>query len=229
MIFKKVKKYLLAFCAAISLGNAGYAQTDFYDIKVSKDSCCLAKDVTFPRTILKTNIVHDAMIVPNIGIERYLGNGYSLGATYWYTWWKTSTYTKSNYRKWRSYGGEIELRKYLGYASRINPLSGHHVGVFTQGYMYDYNPRGKKGQMSDLTYAAGIEYGYSFPVDKRLNLDLGIGLGYRGGRYKSYIQDRSHYVWQYTRQRNYFGPIKLEISFSCLLGKNNFNLNSATL
>ena len=85
MIFKKVKKYLLAFCAAISLGNAGYAQTDFYDIKVSKDSCCLIKEVKFPRTILKTNIVHDAMIVPNIGIERYLGNGYSLGATYWYT------------------------------------------------------------------------------------------------------------------------------------------------
>lgn len=223
MIFKKVKKYLLAFCTAISLGNTGYAQTDFYDIKVSKDSCYLNKNVTFPRTILKTNVVHDAMLVPNIGIERYLGNGYSLGATYWYTWWKTSTYTESNYRKWRSYGGEIELRKYLGYASRINPLSGHHVGIFTQGYMYDYNPRGKKGQMSDFTYAAGLEYGYSFPVDKRLNLDLGIGLGYRGGRYKSYIQDKNHYVWQYTRQRNYFGPIKLEISFSCLLGKNNIN------
>lgn len=68
------------------------------------------------------------------------------------------------------------------------------------------------------SYGAGLEYGYSLPIGRRLNLDFGIGFGYLGGEYKTYEPKDGHYVWQETRQRNWIGPTKAEISLIWLIG-----------
>ena len=66
-----------------------------------------------------------------------------------------------------------------------------------------------------MNYAVGLEYGYSLPVARRLNLDFVIGLGYWGGEYHTYDPVDDHYVWKETRQRHWFGPTKAEISLVC--------------
>lgn len=168
---------------------------------------------------VKTNMLYDAALVPNIGVECWLGKGWSAGASWMYAWWDND----GKHRYWRVYGGEVEVRKYIGKAAAGNPLAGHHIGVYAQMLTYDFE-WGGTGYLGDRwSYGAGFEYGYSLPVAKRLNIDFGIGFGYLGGEYKKYVPQDGHYVWQETKQRHWFGPTKAEISLVWRIGRGNCN------
>ena len=88
---------------------------------------------------------------------------------------------------------------------------------------YDFE-LGGRGYLGDRwSWGAGIEYGYSLPVARRINIDFSLGLGYLGGEYKEYLPMDGHYVWQATRNRHWVGPTKAEITFVWLLGYGNTN------
>ena len=176
---------------------------------------------------LKTNLLYDVALVPNIGAEFYLGRGWSLGGNWMYAWWNSNK--RHNY--WRLYGGELEIRKYFGRRAVEKPLTGHHLGLYGQLFTYDFE-LGGTGYMGGkpggtlwekMNYAVGLEYGYSLPVARRLNLDFVIGVGYWGGEYHTYDPIDDHYVWKETRQRHWFGPTKAEISLVWLIGRDNYN------
>lgn len=168
---------------------------------------------------VKTNMLYDATLVPNIGMELYLGKNWSIDAYWMYAWWKSDRV--HNY--WRTYGGDIELRKWFGKAAENKPLTGHHIGVYAQMLTYDFE-LGGRGYLGDRwSYAAGVSYGYSMPLTRRLNIDFSIGLGYLGGKYKEYLPLDGHYVWQSTNRRHWFGPTKAEISLVWLIGRGNIN------
>lgn len=171
---------------------------------------------------LKTNMLYDLAMTPNIGVEFHLGKGWAIGANWAYAWWKNDN--KAFY--WRVYGGELDVRKYFGKQSKERPLSGHHVGLYGQGLTYDFD-LGKTGILSHLSYGVGAEYGYSLPVTKSLNIDFGVGLGYLGGEYKVYDPMDGCYVWKETRQRHWFGPTKAEISLVWLIGNKTIGKGGA--
>lgn len=110
--------------------------------------------------------------------------------------WKLKT--NPCHRYWRSYGGEIDIRKYFGSQALKSHLTGHHLGAVSQIGMYDVE-FGKRGNMSDFSYTIGAEYGYTFPISPRVSLDLAMALGYFGGTYKVYDPIDTHYVWQENR------------------------------
>lgn len=176
---------------------------------------------------LKTNLLYDAVLVPNLGLEFYLGRGWSVGGNWFYAWWSQN----GRHRYWRIYGGEMEFRRYLGQRAREKPLTGHHVGIYGQAAIYDFECGGR-GYMAGrpgstlfdkANYGIGLEYGYSLPVAKRLNLDFGIGIGYFGGEYWEYEPTPNCYRWIRTERRHWFGPTKAEISLVWLLGRGNCN------
>lgn len=168
---------------------------------------------------LKTNLLYDVALIPNIGAEFYLGGNFSIAGNWHYAWWKKDS--KAWY--WRTYGGDIALRYWLGKASRIKPLTGHHIGVYGQMITYDFE-LGNKGILADKwSWSVGAEYGYSLPIARRLNLDFTIGFGYHWGLFDEYLPIDGHYVWQATKRRHYFGPTKLEISLEWLIGCGNYN------
>lgn len=176
---------------------------------------------------LSTNMLYDALLVPNIGAEFYLGRNWSVAADWMYGWWDTNR----RHRYWRIYGGEIAVRRWLGSAAERKPLTGHHVGLYAQAITYDFE-FGGKGQMAGepggslwdkCSYGVGIEYGYSLPVASRLNIDFTIGVGYLGGTYYEYRPIDGHYVWQSTHQRHWFGPTRAMVSLVWLLGHGNRN------
>ena len=68
-----------------------------------------------------------------------------------------------------------------------------------------------------------MEYGYSLPIAKVLNLDFTLGLGYHWGIFEEYLPIDGHFVWQATKKRQYIGPTKLEVSLVWLLGHGNVN------
>ncbi len=176
---------------------------------------------------LKTNMLYDALAVPNIGAEFYLGRNWSVGINWMYGWWKK----ESRQRYWRIYGGDIALRKWFGKRAGEKPLTGHHAGVYVQAFTFDFEWGGKGhmggkpgGTLWDMAnYAAGVEYGYSLPVARRLNIDFTLGVGYWGGKYHEYTPMDGHYVWQATKRRHWFGPTKAEISLVWLFGRGNYN------
>jgi len=176
---------------------------------------------------VRSNMLFDALALPNIGLELYLGRNFSIGANWVYAWWSKN----ARHRYWRAYGGELFGRWWFGHAARRKPLTGHHVGVYGQIYTYDFE-RGGEGEMGGkpggnlwekAQWGAGIEYGYSLPVARRINIDFSIGLGYTTGYYHTYKPVETHYVWQSTRHRNWFGPTKAEVSLVWLIGRDNYN------
>lgn len=167
----------------------------------------------------KTNMLYDLAAIPNVGAEFYLGKNFSIAANWMYSWWNLDK--KSWY--WRTYGGDIAVRYWLGKAANEKPLTGHHVGIYGQGLTYDFEV-GKKGYLAaQPNWSAGLEYGYSLPIAKVLNLDFTMGFGYHWGIFEEYLPIDGHFVWQATKKRQYIGPTKLEISLVWLLGRGNVN------
>lgn len=167
---------------------------------------------------LKSNLLYDALLVPNLSLEASIGSGWTLGAGGMFAWWSKD----AKHRYWRIYGGGLEIRKYFGTLSKSKPLQGHHLGIYGDFLTYDFE-FGAKGYQSKATYAAGIKYGYSHPIAKRLNLDFALGIGYLHSNYKTYVPRDGCYVYQETKKRKWLGPTQAEISLVWLLGKGNTN------
>lgn len=176
---------------------------------------------------VRTNMLYDLAAIPNIGVEFYLGHDLSIIADWQYGWWKTDR----RHRYWRAYGGDLGLRWWFGEAADEKPLTGHHLGVYGQILTYDFEWGGKGymggkpgGTLWDkMHWGVGVEYGYSLPIARRLNLDFSLGIGYLGGTYYTYKPVDGCYVWQSTKKRNWFGPTKAEVSLVWLIGCDNFN------
>ena len=176
---------------------------------------------------VKTNMLYDLLLVPNVSAEFYLGRNWSLSAGWMYGWWNSDRI----HWYWRTYGGDLGLRRWFGRQAEEKPLTGHHIGIYGQVFTYDFELGGKGylggapgGTLRDgANYAAGIEYGYSLPVAERLNIDFSIGVGYWGGRYYVYMPQNGQYMWEATMNRRWFGPTKAEISLVWLLGRGNTN------
>lgn len=176
---------------------------------------------------LKTNMLYDVLAVPNIGVEFYLDKNWSISGNWMYGWWEKN----SSHRYWRIYGGDIAIRKWFGKEANEKPLTGHHIGIYGQAFTYDFEWGGKGymggepgGTLWDkMNWAAGVEYGYSLPIARKLNLDFTLGVGYWGGKYYKYTPLDGHYVWQATKNRHWFGLTKAEISLVWLLGRGNSN------
>ena len=56
---------------------------------------------------VKTNLLYDIALIPNVGAEFYIGKNWTIGGNWMYAWWKNDR--KHNY--WRVYGGDLYIRK----------------------------------------------------------------------------------------------------------------------
>jgi len=217
MVARRIEDVIITHTDSVIVAPAGIAAVTDTDCKPCRP---FYMDV-------RSNMLFDALALPNIGLEFYLGNHISLGGNWVYAWWSKN----ARHRYWRAYGGELFGRWWFGNAARRKPLTGHHIGIYGQLYTYDFE-RGGEGEMGGkpggnlwekAQWGAGIEYGYSLPVSRRINIDFSLGIGYTTGYYHTYKPVDTHYVWQSTQQRKWFGPTKAEISLVWLIGCDNYN------
>lgn len=100
---------------------------------------------------VKNNLLYDAAAIPNIGIDIDVKKQWSIAGNWHYAWWSKNV--KHNY--WRTYGGDIEARKWFGRLAKEKPLQGHHVGVYAQIITYDFE-LGGRGYLGDKwSYGGG--------------------------------------------------------------------------
>ena len=178
-----------------------------------------AQDAAVPksRVALKTNLLYDAVLIPNAGVEISLGRQWTVGADGFFTWFSSD----SRHRYWQGYGGYLTLRRYLGTPVEGQPFlfKGHHIGAYALGLTYDVEWGGRGYQADRFGFGGGVEYGYALPIGKNLLLDFSLGIGFQDGEYKEYDPQDNHYVWQTTSKRHWFGPTKAEVSLKWVLGK----------
>ena len=156
---------------------------------------------------LTTNLLYDAALVPNVGVEYAFAPRGSAKVNAMYAWWSND----SRHRYWRVAGATVEMRRWFGSNVDAFELKGHHMGAYIGAYRYDFE-LGGTGNMADFNYSVGVSYGYSMPIARKLSLDMGLSFGYIGGEYTKYDHEDGCYVWLADMRRNYVGVTRAEVS-----------------
>lgn len=154
---------------------------------------------------LRSNLLHDVLLVPNLGMEWPIGRHLTLAADGSMGWWRID----SKHRYWRLATTQVELRYWHGWTTNTFRYRGHHFGVYGALYRYDLE-FGATGYQADLNYGAGFSWGYAARLNRSLSLDLSVGIGYIGGKYYKYEPYQGLYLKTSTVNRHYFGPSKIE-------------------
>lgn len=117
---------------------------------------------------IKTNLLYWAFLTPNLGVEYYLNNNWSVGAEFAYTYFESRR--KDN--RIKGWYAAPEVRYYLDSTQENH---GHYFNakVDTSHFNIMYNEDGRQGWL----YGASVGYGYMVRLNDRLNFDFGLGLG----------------------------------------------------
>lgn len=155
------------------------------------------------RFAIKTNLLYDAVLLPNIEIEWLINDNWSVALEGDVAWWKSDKREK----RYQLAVVSPEVKRWI---NPRGPWHGMYVGAFGGAGLYDLE-NGTKGYRGEGAMA-GLSFGYMWPISKYLSLEAGIGAGYMYTRYKEYVPRDGHHLYQRTKSMNYFGPLKLKFS-----------------
>lgn len=130
---------------------------------------------------VKTNLLYDATTSMNLGVEKALGEKWTLGLSGNWNPWQFS-----NNKKWKHWFAQPEVRYWT-----CRKFGGHFLAINLWGGQY--NVGGVSGlpdflgtnfsQLADHRYegwfvGAGIGYGYAWMLGKHWNLEAELTVGY---------------------------------------------------
>ncbi len=184
--------------------NAGYGIDDQKSTEPDTIAVTAAQEEPFHRFALKSNLIYDALLTPNVELEWLINPTWSVSVEANVAWWKNDP--RHKYYQLMMISPEVRYH--------INPRApwhGLYVGAFAGGGKYDLENKktGYKGEGG----LAGASVGYMWHVSRCISLEAELGIGYLYTRYKEYVPYDGHYLYQRTKTLNYFGPLKLKFSF----------------
>lgn len=168
-----------------------------------------------PLLAIKTNLLFDLALAPNLELEIPLGRRWSLSGEFLFPWWLIDHHKYC----FQSLAGGLEARLWLGNRTARSPLRGHFAGLYAEGGMYDLQWK-KRGYQGDYFVTAGVSYGYSLPLGRHWNLEFSLGVGALYTPYRRYVasDDYRTLYWQKDGSYTWIGPTKAKISLVWLLG-----------
>lgn len=171
-----------------------------------------------PLFAIKTNLLFDLAMAPNIEVEIPLGkdNRWSVNAEWMFPWW---LFEGDKYC-FQILSGGVEGRYWLGNRSKHRALTGHFVGFYAGAGKYDLQ-WDRDGYQGEFYIASGISYGYALPIARNLSLEFSIGIGLMRTSYEHYhtLDNYQTLLWQENGRYTWLGPTKAKISFVWLLGR----------
>ena len=186
--------------------------------KGSANAIAPGKSRRHPLFAVKTNLLFDAALMPNIELEVPIGKRWSLNGEYMFPWWLIND---DRYCLQILMGG-LEVRYRSGKRSGRDVLTGHFIGLYAGGGKYDLQ-WDKNGYQGEFFIAAGVSYGYAHSIARNLRLEYNIGIGMLRTDYRHYHSRDNHrtLLWQENGEYTWLGPTKLKISLVWLItGKN---------
>ena len=164
---------------------------------------------------IKTNIVDDALLNANVGVEVGVAPKWSVDMPVSLNYWKLS-----HNRQWRHWAVQPGVRYWL-----CERFQGHFFGAHAHGGMY--NIGGFDGKLNflgtdfrklkDTRYqgwfaGAGISYGYAWILGKHWNIEAEIGLGFSYTRYDRFKCSGCGQKVESDKPHTYWGPTKAAIN-----------------
>lgn len=177
-----------------------------------------AEEKVGSRVAIKTNLLYDAVLIPNLSVEVNCYRNFTVYADLMYA----GLDLPSRHFYWDLYGVQLGARKYFGRIAKKRTFSGHHVGIYAQALAYDLQVGYIGQQTPSLNMGGGLDYGYSFPISAGFNIDVDLGFGFLRGKYYEYIVEGDHNTWQGTIQRSWWGPTKASVSLVWLIKTKKF-------
>lgn len=200
---------------------------------VLEDNVITVRQPAHPWLALKTNLLFDALLTPNVEIEAQLGRDsrWSIMIEDWFPWFLyrknlhgqartehrlIDKIYKNAYQLW-AIGGELRYW-FRPRCQQVRPwLTGTFAGVYVAGGKYDWewDSNGDQGEFM----SAGLSIGRSWPLSKHWNMELSGSVGAVWGPRRHYQgeYDDTHLIWKYNGNIFYVGPTKLKLSLVWLL------------
>ena len=162
---------------------------------------------------VKNNLLYDATLTPNLGLEIGLGAKTTLDLTGGYQWWDID---KDKGKKFRHWLAQPELRfwsceRFNGFFWGIHL----HGGEFNVGGIelpFGAFPSLKESRYEGYFYGGGVSVGKQWIIGRRWNLEASIGAGYARVHYDKYECGNCG-LWQKKDNKNYFGVTRATLSF----------------
>lgn len=164
---------------------------------------------------IKTNLLYDALLNINAGIEIGLAPKWTVDVSGNFNAWDLS-----HDRRWKHWMVQPEARYWF-----CDRFGGHFLGIHAHGGQY--NVGGLKNdimlmgsdlsRLSDHRYqgwfiGAGVGYGYAWILNRHLNLEAEIGVGYAYTRFDKFQCEGCGKKVETGRSHHYVGPTKAAVS-----------------
>lgn len=167
---------------------------------------------------LKTNLINDVALSPNIGAEFGVAPKWTVQLTGQVNFWKISD------RSWKHAMISPEARYWF-----CQCFAGHFLGIHALGGFYNFGNLNipinflgsdfrnlKTNRYQGWGAGAGINYGYAWPVHKHWNIEAEIGIGWIYTRFDSYPCQVCGTKKDSDKAHNYFGLTKFGVNLEYL-------------
>ena len=177
--------------------------------------------IFIPTGSIKNNLLYDATLTPNIGLEVKIGSRSTFQVFYGINPWKFS-----DTKKWRHWSLMPEYRYWLK-KEKAPYLLGWFTGVHALGGEFNVGgvdmPFGMMKWLKDNRYegwyiGGGLTLGYAWRLSDRWRLEAAVGVGYIRFRYDRY-QNEWCGDFIHSGTYDYFGPTKLALNIAYNFGK----------
>lgn len=178
-------------------------------------AACMCERAMCQDVAVKTNLLSDAVLNPNAGVEIGLAPKWTLDVSGQFNGW-----TLSHDRRWKHWAVQPEARYWF-----CDRFAGHFVGLHAHGGQY--NIGGIDGRINflgtdarklkDTRYqgwfaGAGISYGYAWILGRHWNLEAEIGIGYSYTRYDRFRCSGCGKKIETDKTHHYVGPTKAAVN-----------------
>lgn len=163
---------------------------------------------------LKTNLLSDALLNVNAGIEVGLAPRWSVDLSGEYNKWSVDGH------EWKHWLAQPEARYWF-----CDRFAGHFLGVHALGGQYNFGNFDTSlsflgtdySKFADMRHqgwyvGGGIAYGYAFILNRSWNLELELGLGYVYTRYDAFKCTGCGKKIEEEKSHHYIGPTKAAIN-----------------
>lgn len=163
------------------------------------------KSYTAETVALKTNLIYDAFLSPNIGFELGIADSWSVDISGNY-----NPFAFSHSRMWKHWMLQPEVRRWNKKTYEGLFLSGH---LFGGQFNYSFDQYRRQG----FATGVGVGLGYVWRITRRFGMEVELAVGYARYRYDKYPCSSCGSSIA-TRSKNYVGPTKAAFNMVVYLG-----------
>lgn len=167
---------------------------------------------------LKSNLLYDLLTLLNYSIEVPVTDRFSALLYHQFPWYRWGEGNNKYCIRFLSVGAEARwwFKPVHVHGSKVRDrLSGHFLGIYAESGKWDFEWARDICSQGEH-WSAGVSYGYSMPVGKRLNLEFSVSVGYASIPYRKYTPSEDYEIlWRDPERQgrwNYIGPTKAQIS-----------------